>query len=193
MSALTLDLRSVVQLTEAAFVNLCAANPEAKLERTATGELVIMSPTGGETGRRNLSLSMQLGLWNQRTGLGVAFDSSTMFQLPSGAFLSPDAAWVELSRWDALTPEEREGFVPLCPDFVVELRSPSDALKALQNKMAEYRENGTRLGWLIDPKTKQVEIYRPAMPVEVLMTPRTLSGNPVLPDFPLDLSAIFPR
>jgi Uma2 family endonuclease len=190
MSALTLDLRSVVQLTEAAFVNLCAANPEAKLERTATGELVIMSPTGGETGRRNLSLSMQLGLWNQRTGLGVAFDSSTMFQLPSGAFRSPDAAWVELSRWEALTPEEREGFVPLCPDFVVELRSPSDALKALQNKMAEYRDNGARLGWLIDPKTKQVEVYKLGTSVDVLQSPNMLSGQPFLPGFQIDLSAI---
>jgi Uma2 family endonuclease len=193
MSALTLDLRSVVQLTEAAFVNLCAANPEAKLERTAIGELVVMSPTGGETGRRNLSLSMQLGIWNQKAGLGVAFDSSTMFQLPSGAFRSPDAAWVALSRWDALTPEEREGFVPLCPDFVVELRSPSDSLKALQAKMAEYISNGARLGWLIDPKTKQVEIYRPEMPAEVLMTPQTLLGNPVLQGFQLDLSSILPR
>ncbi|MGD1930768.1 MAG: Uma2 family endonuclease [Leptolyngbyaceae cyanobacterium] len=136
MTALTLNLHPVAQLTQDAFKSLCEANLEARLERTATGELVIMSPTSGETGRRNLNILMQLGVWNQQTGLGVAFDSSTMFQLPNGAFRSPDAAWVELSRWEALTLEERESFCPLCPDFVVELRSPSDSLKPLREKRA---------------------------------------------------------
>ena len=136
MTALTLNLHPVAQLTQDAFKSLCEANPEARVERTATGELVIMSPTSGETGRRNLNILMQLGVWNQQTGLGVAFDSSTMFQLPNGAFRSPDAAWVELSRWEALTLEERESFCPLCPDFVVELRSPSDSLKPLREKRA---------------------------------------------------------
>ncbi len=150
-----------------------------------------MSPTGGETGRRNLNISMQLGVWNERTGLGVAFDSSTMFQLPNGAFRSPDAAWVELSRWQALTLEEREGFCPLCPDFVIELCSPSDSLKTLREKMTEYIDNGTQLGWLIDPKSKQVEIYRPESSPKVLNAPQMLSGNPVLPDFQLNLKGIF--
>lgn len=133
-----------------------------------------MSPTGGETGRRNLNISMQLGLWNQQTGLGVAFDSSTMFQLPNSAFRSPDAAWIELSRWKALTPEEREGFCPLCPDFVIELRSPSDSLKTLREKINEYIDNGAQLGWLIDPKTKQVEMYRLNTAPEILKAPHMI-------------------
>lgn len=191
MSNLTLDLRSIALLTREAFISLCSANPEAKLERTATGELVIMSPTGGETGRRNLNISMQLGLWNEQTGLGVAFDSSTMFQLPNGAFRSPDAAWVELSRWQALTPEEREGFCPLCPDFVIELRSPSDSLKTLRDKMTEYIDNGTKLGWLIDPKSKKVEIYRPDSSPEILNAPSMLAGEPVLSDFQFHLTSIW--
>ncbi|MEM1281431.1 MAG: Uma2 family endonuclease [Cyanobacteria bacterium P01_H01_bin.152] len=190
MTALTLNLRPVAQLTEEAFKALCAANPDAKLERAATGELIIMSPTGGETGRRNLNISMQLGLWNQQVGLGVAFDSSTMFQLPNGAFRSPDAAWVELSHWETLTPEEREGFCPLCPDFVVELRSPSDSLKTLREKMTEYIDNGARLGWLIDPKTKQVEIYGPGTSPKILESPQTVCNDSVLPNFQLKLNTI---
>ncbi|MEM6837598.1 MAG: Uma2 family endonuclease [Cyanobacteria bacterium P01_C01_bin.120] len=191
MTALTLNLHPVAQLTETAFKTLCASNPEAKLERTATGELVIMSPTGGETGRRNLNISMQLGMWNEQAGLGVAFDSSTMFQLPNGAFRSPDAAWVELSRWQALTDEEREGFCPLCPDFVIELRSPSDSLKTLREKMTEYIDNGTQLGWLIDPKTKHVEIYHSNTAPETLNAPQITAGEPVLKDFPLNLISIW--
>ncbi|NEQ44083.1 MAG: Uma2 family endonuclease [Leptolyngbya sp. SIOISBB] len=191
MTALTLNLHPVAQLTEEAFKTLCAANPDAKLERTATGELIIMSPTGGETGRRNLNISMQLGLWNQQVGLGVAFDSSTMFQLPNGAFRSPDAAWIELSCWEALTPEEREGFCPLCPDFVIELRSPSDSLKTLREKMTEYIDNGAQLGWLIDPKSKQVEIYRPDTSPEILKAPQMLSGERILKDFQFNLASIW--
>ncbi|MEM0981220.1 MAG: Uma2 family endonuclease [Cyanobacteria bacterium P01_H01_bin.58] len=190
MTALTLNLHPVAQLTEKAFKALCAANPDAKLERAATGELIIMSPTGGETGRRNLNISMQLGLWNQQVGLGVAFDSSTMFQLPNGAFRSPDAAWIELSRWETLTPEEREGFCPLCPDFVIELRSPSDSLKTLREKMNEYIDNGTQLGWLIDPKTKQVEIYGPGTSPQILDSPQTVYNDSVLPNFQLKLNTI---
>lgn len=190
MTALTLNLNPVAQLTEEAFKTLCAANPDAKLERAATGELIIMSPTGGETGRRNLNISMQLGLWNQQTVLGVAFDSSTMFQLPNSAFRSPDTAWVELSRWEALTPEEREGFCPLCPDFVVELRSPSDSLKTLRDKMTEYTDNGTQLGWLIDPKTKQVAIYRSDTSPVVLDSPQMLLGESVLLNFQLNLGTL---
>lgn len=190
MATQTLNLHPVVQLTDDTFKSLCEVNPEAKLERTAAGELVITSPTGGETGRRNLNISMQLGLWNEYTGLGVAFDSSTMFQLPNGAFRSPDAAWVELSRWEALTPEEREGFCPLCPDFVVELRSPSDGLKTLREKMTEYIDNGARLGWLIDPKTKQVEIYCSGTSPKILESPQTVCDDSVLPNFQLKLSTI---
>ena len=191
MTALTLNLHPVAQLTETAFKSLCASNPDAKLERTAMGELVMMAPTGGETGRRNLHISMQLGLWNEQTGLGVAFDSSTMFQLPNGAFRSPDAAWVEFSRWAALTDEEREGFCPLCPDFVIELRSPSDSLKSLRDKTTEYIDNGTQLGWLIDPKSQQAEIYRPDTAPEILTAPQMRSGDPVLLGFQLNLKSIF--
>jgi len=149
-------------------------------------------PTGGETGKRNLSLSTQLGNWYEANeSLGEAFDSSTGFELPSGASRSPDAAWVRRERWDGLTPEQKKTFVPLCPDFVVELRSETDSLTVLQAKMQEYMDNGAQLGWLIDPKNKQVEIYRAGQVEEVLEHPSTLSGESVLPGFRLSLQRIF--
>lgn len=190
MTAITLNLKAIVQLTNDAFSALCRANPEVKFERSAQGELIVMPPTGGETGNRNIKLSARLENWADADGSGLAFDSSTMFQLPNGAFRSPDAAWISLQRWEALTNEERAAFPPICPDFVVELRSPSDSLKGIQDKMQEYIDNGARLGWLLDPKNQQVEIYRPHQPKQLLLAPTSLSGEQVLPGFVLDLHQI---
>ncbi|HEX8203392.1 MAG TPA: Uma2 family endonuclease, partial [Isosphaeraceae bacterium] len=145
---------------------------------------------GAESGGQNLTLSGQLYVWVKTSGLGRAFDSSAGFTLPSGAIRAPDASWVAQDRWDALTPEERKGFAPLCPDFVVELRSPTDRLQEVRAKMREYRSQGARLGWLIDPKRKAVEVYRPRRRVEVLQAPATLSGEDILPGFVLDLKGI---
>lgn len=190
MTAFTLNLEPLVSLTDDAFYALCQANPEVKLERTSIGELIVMPPTGGETGNRNIELAFQLQAWSRQNKLGVAFDSSTMFQLPNGAYRSPDAAWIGLERWEALTPEGREAFPPLCPDFIVELRSPSDSLRSLQDKMQEYIDNGARLGWLINPQSQQVEIYRPCLEKEVLLAPTSLSGEQLLPRFVLNLKGI---
>jgi len=150
-----------------------------------------MPPTGSETGNRNLDISGQLWLWNRQTKLGVLFDSSSGFKLPNGADRSPDASWVKLERWQTLTPKEREGFAPLCPDFVVELRSKSDNMEPLREKMREYIANGSRLGWLIDRKNPKVEIYRQNQDVEILNNPSTLSGEDVLPGFVLDLTDVW--
>ncbi|MBF2045857.1 MAG: Uma2 family endonuclease [Leptolyngbya sp. IPPAS B-1204] len=190
MTAITLNLQPLLPLTPDQFYALCQANPDTKLERTAAGELVVMSPTGGESDSRNRKLTQRLGNWSDQDGTGEAFDSSTMFQLPNGAFRSPDAAWIALSRWNALTPEERRAFPPLCPDFVVELRSESDSLRSLQAKMQEYMANGARLGWLLNPQGQQVEIYRPGQPKQVLTAPTQLSGEAMLPGFVLDLQGI---
>jgi Uma2 family endonuclease len=191
MTAFTVNLDPVISLTDDQFYQLCRNNPDLKFERTAEGKLVIMAPTGGETGNRNGRLTQQLFNWSDNDASGIAFDSSTGFKLPNGADRSPDAAWVALARWQALTPEQREQFVPLCPDFVVELMSPSDNLLKAQAKMAEYLANGARLGWLIHRQEKFVEIYRPDHPVERLESPTTLSGETVLPGFCLQLSPIW--
>lgn len=189
MTAITLDLHSIVELTDEQFYKLCQANPDVKLETNAKGKLIIMPPTGGNTGRRNIKISTQLENWSSQNNLGVAFDSSTEFKLPKGGNRSPDAAWVQMERWEALTEEEQDTFPPICPDFVIELRSRTDNLKPLQDKMQEYLNSGLRLGWLIDPKNKQVEIYR-HQDMEVLQSPTTLSGEDVLPGFVLDLKDI---
>jgi Uma2 family endonuclease len=149
-----------------------------------------MPPTGSETGNRNIKIAAQLEVWSSQSNLGLAFDSSSGFKLPNGADRSPDASWVRRDRWDALTPEEQQGFAPLCPDFVVELLSPSDSVKIAQAKMREYMENGARLGWLINWKNQRVEIYRQGQDVEILENPATLSGEDVLPGFVLDLKQI---
>ncbi|HBY79006.1 MAG TPA: hypothetical protein DEG47_18865, partial [Cyanobacteria bacterium UBA11148] len=156
-----------------------------------TGELIVMPPTGSETGNRNVDISGQLWLWNRQTKLGVVFDSSSGFQLPNGADRSPDASWVKLERWEALTPKQKEGFAPLCPDFVVELRSKSDSMEPLREKMREYLANGANLGWLIDRKNRKVEIYRPGKEVEIINNPTSLSGEDVLPGFILDLTEVW--
>jgi Uma2 family endonuclease len=191
MTALTLNLNSIIKLTDEQFYQLCQENQSLRLERTKEGELIIMPPAGGETGRRNLKISQQLANWADTDGTGIAFDSSTGFTLPNGADRSPDASWIGQEKWDILTPEQKEKFLPLCPDFVVELLSPSDSLKKAQEKMKEYRDNGTRLGWLINRKTQKVEIYRIGQEVEVLESPATLSGEDVLPGFILNLQPIW--
>jgi Uma2 family endonuclease len=187
MTAFTIDLSAVTQLDDHQFERLCHANPEIKFERTPTGALVIMSPTGGETGNRNIELAADFVLWNRQTQLGVLFDSSTCFKLPGGGDRSPDVAWVEQSRWVALTPEQRRKFPPLCPDFVLELLSPSDNPTTVRVKMAEYLASGARLGWLINPEDRQVEIYQPQQAPTILAAPASLSGDPVLPGFTLEL------
>ncbi len=178
-------------VTREQFVELSIANRELQLERTEAGELIVNPPTGGETGYRNSDLNGQLWLWNRQTKLGEAFNSSTGFNLPNGADRSPDAAWVRQERWDALTPKQKESFIPLCPDFVVELRSKTDNMEPLRVKMKEYMNNGARLGWLIDRKNRKVEIYRQSQDVEVLDNPATLSGEDVLPGFVLDLTEVW--
>ncbi len=191
MSAVTVNLSPPFDLTDEAFYQLCRNNPEVKFERTASGDLVIMTPVGGEGGRREADLIVDLGLWNRQTNLGVVFSSSSGFKLPNGADRSPDAAWVQQERWDALTPEQKRRFPPIAPDFVIELRSESDDLAMLQAKMQEYMDNGVCLGWLINPQDKQVEIYRQGQPVELLTTPKSLSGEEILPGFVLDLNRTF--
>jgi Uma2 family endonuclease len=191
MTALTLNLDTIIKLTSEQFYQLCQANPDLKLERNAQGELIVMPPTGGETGKRNSKINLQLGNWNERTQLGEVFDSSTGFTLPNKADRSPDAAWVEKSRWEALTAEQREKFIPLCPDFVIELLSPNDSLRKTQDKMQEYMENGCRLGLLINRKIQQVEIYRAGREKEVLNVPSSISGEDVLPGFVLNMQSIW--
>ena len=191
MTTLTLNLNPVIKLTDEQFFQLSQENENIRLERTAQGELIIMAPAGGETGNRNGRLTQQLFNWADRNGSGIAFDSSTGFKLPNGADRSPDAAWISLDRWNALTAEQQRKFPPICPDFVVELLSPSDSLPETQDKMREYRDNGAVLGWLINRRSQQVEIYRPQQEVEVFDRPLQVSGDPVLQGFVLDLTSIW--
>jgi Uma2 family endonuclease len=187
METVTVNFNSIIHLTDNQFYQLCQENPEVKFERNAKGELIIMPPTGGETGNQNAEISADFVIWNRQTLLGKVFDSSTCFKLPNGANRSPDVAWVKNERWDSLSPEEKAKFPPIAPDFVLELMSPTDSLKDAQDKMQEYRENGVRLGWLINSKTHRVEIYRVKHPVEVLQSPVMISGEDVLPGFVLNL------
>ncbi|MEH2396050.1 Uma2 family endonuclease [Nostoc sp.] len=194
MNATTTTLASTlklkIDLTDDQFFQMCQQNRDYRFERTASGELLIMPPTGSDTGRRNVKITTQLDIWNSESNLGEVFDSSTGFTLANGAERSPDASWVKIERWNALTPEQQEKFAPICPDFVVELRSRTDSLKELQDKMQEYIENGAQLGWLIDRKNKRVEIYRPGKDVEILDNPTSLSGENILPGFVLHLQEI---
>ncbi|MGB3191609.1 MAG: Uma2 family endonuclease [Limnoraphis sp.] len=190
---LLLNLPKTLKLyvTPEQFTVLAASNRELQLERTSLGELIVNPPTGWETGERNRSIIGQLDHWYYENGnLGKAFDCSTGFTLPNGAIRSPDASWVSQERWDALTEEQKDTFPHICPDFVVELRSSSDTLKSLQEKMQEYIQNGATLGWLIDPKNRTVEVYREGLEVEVLSNPNELSGEEVLPGFVLDLRRV---
>ncbi len=179
------------QLSDEQFFQLCQDNRDLRLERSAKGDLIIMPPTGGETGNSNAGITAQLWLWNNLHKLGVVFDSSTGFKLPNGADRSPDAAWIPLEKWQALTPQQKERFLPLSPDFVIELMSPSDSLETARKKMQEYLDNGTRLGWLINRKTREVEIYRQGQAVEILTNPESLSGESILSEFSLNLTLIW--
>ncbi|GCL38053.1 MAG: Uma2 family endonuclease [Sphaerospermopsis kisseleviana] len=191
MTSVTLQIPQSLKFTDDEFVEIVAANKDLRLELSHQGELIVMSPTGGETGERNLELTGQVWFWNRTHKLGKAFDSSTGFKLPLGGTRSPDVSWIKIERWNALTPEQRKKFLPLCPDFVIELVSESDDLADTQAKMREYINNGLRLGWLLNPKDKQVEIYRQNQAVEILENPQSLSGEDVLPGFILDLQPIF--
>ncbi|RZM76120.1 Uma2 family endonuclease [Leptolyngbya iicbica] len=195
MTSLTLPLKfdlKNVHFTDEQFYQLCINNPDLTLERDAQGALILMSPVGGESGNTELELGIDLGIWNRQTGLGKVFSSSTIFRLPGGGSRSPDAAWVELSRWQALTPEQRQQFPPIAPDFVLELRSRTDSLPPLQEKMWEYLNSGVRLGWLINPQDQQVEVYRQGQPPEVRSLPTTMSGEAVLPGFTLHIERFEP-
>jgi Uma2 family endonuclease len=189
---LILHMKPFLQkLNDQEFFEFCQLNKDLRIERTSEGDLVIMPPTGGETGRRNFILIGNFNVWVEADGTGIGFDSSTVFSLPNGAKRSPDLAWVKRSRWDQLTNADKEIFPPLCPDFVIELRSPSDSLIRLQEKMQEYMNNGAQLGWLIDPRNKKVYIYSPGQEVICLDNPQTVSGEPTLSGFVLDVQKIF--
>jgi Uma2 family endonuclease len=183
MTAITLNLESLTQLTHEQFYQLCMDNKDVAMERSPAGELIIMPPVGGESGIGEADSIGPLWVWNSQTKLGKVFSSSAVFKLPGGGDRSPDAAWIQQDRWDALSPDEKKKFPPLCPDFVIELRSESDRLKPLQAKMLEYLDSGLRLGWLINPQDQRVEIYRAGQAVEVIQLPVTLSGENVLPGF----------
>jgi Uma2 family endonuclease len=173
-----------------AFWRLCAANPDLRLERTAKGEVIVMAPAGSDSGWRNGKLTMRLGIWAEQDDTGEFFDSSTGFTLPNGAVRSPDASWIVRDRWLAVPLNDRQRFSGICPDFVVEILSPSDLLSEGREKIREYLDQGVRLGWLLDPKSGLAEIYRPGRPVESQDRPATLSGEDVLPGFVLELQGI---
>jgi Uma2 family endonuclease len=180
-----------VNLTDDQLFELCQANPELRIERTAEGDLIVMPPVTGETGWRNAELTAALVNWARQDGTGVAFDSSTGFVLANGAMRSPDAAWVRRERLGKLSPEQKRTFIPLCPDFVVEIRSQTDALRTLRVKMEEVIANGAHLGWLIDPSPRRVSIYRPDKSVETLLNPLAIAGDPVLPGFVFEVGRIW--
>jgi Uma2 family endonuclease len=185
MNTVVLNLEPIVRLTDEQFYQLCAANRDLNLEMNATGELIIVPPVGGESGNIEAGLITDLEIWNRQTKLGKVFSSSTIFILPNGAKRSPDAAWVKLARWEYLTPEQQKKFPPLVPDFLIELRSQTDRLAPLQEKMEEYIANGLCLGWLINPQDSQIEIYRSSKAVEIMQMPAIMSGEDILPGFEL--------
>jgi Uma2 family endonuclease len=179
------------KVSDEEFAELCLLNPELQFERTSEGELVIMAPTGGKTGRRNAKLTVAFGVWAEKDGTGQSFDSSTLFTLPNTAKRSPDVAWIRNDRWNALSTKEQDEFPPLCPDFVIELRSRTDSLKTLKEKMEEYISNGAELGWLIDPLDRSVHVYHAGAAPEVLENPQEVSGEPLLKGFVLDVRALW--
>ncbi|PYS60783.1 MAG: hypothetical protein DMF74_17905 [Acidobacteria bacterium] len=191
LNSFTIHLKPAIELTEDQFFALCQLNRDLRLERNAEGDIIVMPPTGGETGNRNAEITGQLVIWTKQDGIGAAFDSSTGFKLPNGADRSPDAAWVQKSRLAVLTQEEKEKFLPLCPDFVIELLSPSDELEEVKAKMDEYIENGARLGWLLEPRSRRVYVYRPGESVIMIENTGQISGEPELPGFVLNLREIW--
>lgn len=182
---------SKLRMNDDEFFQFCQLNPELRIERTSGGDIIVMAPTGGKTGRRNAKLIVAFGRWAEKDGSGQFFDSSTEFILPNRAGRAPDLSWVRNERWNSLTSKEQEQFPPLCPDFVVELRSPTDLLKILMTKMEEYIANGAQLGWLIDPLERKVYIYRPGVAAEVLDDPKEVSGGPLLKGFVLDVQSLW--
>ncbi len=191
VQGVVIHLRPALEMTDEQFFLLCQLNRELRIERTAQGDLIVMPPTGWKTGSRNAEITMQFRAWAKQDGRGIATDSSTGFKLPNGADRSPDAAWVRRDRLAALTYEQKEKFLPLCPDFVIELRSPTDNLATVQAKMGEYIAHGAQLGWLIDPETRRVYVYRPGASVAVLEQVEAVSGAPELAGFTLDLREIW--
>ena len=190
-SPLTVSLPAVAPMTHEQFYAFCQANRDLRIERTATGDVVIMPPAFSDTGNRNFNLAAYLWVWTEQDGTGLGFDSSSGFTLPNGATRSPDAAWIKADRWNALTEEEKASFAPICPDFVIELRSASDTLTGLQAKMQEYMENGVLLGWLIDRKHRTVHIYRSNQAPQILENPDSISGDPELPGFMLPMAKVW--
>jgi Uma2 family endonuclease len=188
---LTLRLDPAVRLSDDQLLEICRLNRDLRIERTSQGDLVMMAPAGGGSGERNAEIVYQLRKWAKEDGTGVAFDSSAGFILPNRAMRAPDAAWVRRSRLTGLTRQEKEKFLPLCPDFVVELRSVSDRLEDQREKVREYIENGASLGWLIDPIAKKVHVYRPGQAPEILREPRFIAADSVLPGFQLQLGEIW--
>jgi Uma2 family endonuclease len=180
-----------LHLVNEQFFEFCQANKELRIERTAQGDCEIMVPTGGETSWRNSRLTTLLSIWAEQDGSGVVFDSMGGFIFPNGAIRSPDVSWVKRSRLAALTPEQKQRFLPLCPDFVIELRSPSDSIKTLQDKMQEYIENGASLGWLIDPEPQRVLVFQPKTAIVSLDKPEFLSADDLLTGFRLDMQKIW--
>ncbi|MEB3216216.1 MAG: Uma2 family endonuclease [Nostocales cyanobacterium 94392] len=191
MTVITINFNNVVKLTDDQFYQLCQDNPDVKLERNQWGELIVMPPTGGETGNRNSEVNAEFVLWNRKFLLGKVFDSSTCFKLPNGPNRSPDVSWIQLDRWNTLSEQQREKFPPIAPDFVLELMSPSDQLSDVQEKMLEYMAAGVKLGWLFNRNNRRAEIYRQGQAVEVLNSPTSLSGEDILPGFVLDLSIVW--
>ena len=188
-----IKFKPLTKMTDEQFTEFCALNDILRIERTAKGEIILMPPTHSNTGNRNADITIDLGIWARADGTGLAFDSSTGFNLPNGALRSPDASWISNARLDALTSAQRSGFFEICPDFVIELRSSSDSLSMLRSKMEEYIDNGARLGWLVDPldSPKRLYIYRPQAEVEILDRPDEVSGEPELPGFTLSMSRIW--
>ena len=184
---LTVHLPSLNTSTHEQFYEFCQANPDLRIERTAQGEVIVMPPTFSDTGNRNFKVSAQLSVWAEQDGTGEGFDSSAGFTLPNGAIRSPDASWIKLDRWNALTSQQKASFAPICPDFVIELRSASDSLTTLQDKMQEYLDNGARLGLLIDRQNRTIHVYRSGLAPEILNDPESVSGEPELPGFTLQI------
>ncbi|MEO1403716.1 MAG: Uma2 family endonuclease [Cyanobacteria bacterium J06635_1] len=190
-SPLEVAVPAMNKMSDEEFVEFCLANRELRIERTAEGEIIVMPPAFSDTGNRNFKIAQQLANWTDQDGSGLGFDSSAGFTLPNGAKRSPDAAWIKLERWNALTSAQKASFAPICPDFVIELRSASDTLVSLQDKMQEYIDNGARLGFLIDRKNRTVHIYQSDRSIEVLENPDIVLGDPVLPGFKLKLDKIW--
>lgn len=188
---IVLQIKPVLDMSTNEFFEFCHLNQNYRIERSAQGEIIIMPPVGGESGNRNFNLIVQLGNWTYEDGTGIGFDSSTGFKLPNGAERSPDASWMKLDKWNAIPFEQQQRFAPVCPDFVVEIRSPSDRLKTLQEKMQEYIDNGASLGWLIDRQNRKVYIYQPNLKVQCLDNPPLVSGSPILPGFVLAMDRIW--